>query len=237
MSNVSFVDIGNTNIKVFENETKKIYTYDQKIEIQNKKVLISCVNKEGLKNIKLLDKNVSIINKEDYHLLEVNKLDITELGSDRFVNNIGAIDKFGSNLIIFNLGTALTVDIIVENKLISGYIIPSINLIKKSLFMETENLFDFNLQKKSKHGIDTISQINDGIGYMIIGFINEIIKKYNKNKQTVIISGGGVYHLGQIFDFDELQTAINKKVIIENYHEYDNCMYNGFKLLNSYKGD
>ena len=133
-------DIGNTNIKIckLNKNFKIINTYlfetknkNLKSDISrklrkiskkntNKKVLFSSVVPSVYKNIsKIFQKNrLKVFEIKKFDLKKIMKFRVkkySQLGSDRIANAIGAYQKFKTDCIVIDFGTATTFDVIKKN--------------------------------------------------------------------------------------------------------------------------
>jgi len=135
-----------------------------------------------------------------------------EVGADRIVNALAGYKKFGGNLIIVDLGTATTFDVVGKNgEYLGGAIAPGINLSLKALHDMTAQLPKISLKKqKNIIGKSTIEAMNSGVYFGYISLLEGMITKIEQelgSKTTRIITGG----LAEIFK-EALKDSIN-------YHE------------------
>mmetsp|Transcript_6430 Transcript_6430/g.3640 ORF Transcript_6430/g.3640 Transcript_6430/m.3640 type:complete len:257 (-) Transcript_6430:407-1177(-) len=220
------IDVGNTNIVmgIYDNKrliydwristikdttedefnilTKNLFT-DRGIHTkQVKKTIISCVVPPF---IEILDKFcrkylghapfwVDITSVSAMPILYKNP---SEVGSDRIVNAIGAYNKYKTNLIVIDFGTATTFDAISEKgEYLGGAISPGIMIASESLFMNASKLprvAMFTPPPKRVIGKDTIESIKAGIVYGYAGLVDGMVKKMKTemaSKPTVIATGG-----------------------------------------------
>ena len=158
-------DIGNTNIKVckINKKFKIIKTYffqtkDSYLESKlnkkfnnkvlknvNKKILFSSVVPkvyEKVYNFFKKKKKFRSYEIKKFNLKKIMKFNLkkySELGSDRIANAIGAYNKFNTNCIIIDFGTATTFDVIKKNGIYDGGVIaPGIKLSIENLFFHQQ---------------------------------------------------------------------------------------------------
>ncbi|MEG0499538.1 MAG: type III pantothenate kinase [Rikenellaceae bacterium] len=117
------------------------------------------------------------------------------LGIDRLMSAVGAVAQFpGKELLIFDLGSAITIDhVSAEGEFLGGNISPGMNLRFKALHAFTEKLpMCYADENFSLIGKTTEEAIKNGV---ILGIINEIhgyIDLYlAKNEEIVVIFTGG----------------------------------------------
>jgi len=116
------------------------------------------------------------------------------LGPDRIADALGGIKKYGFPLIILDMGSAVTVDLVDSNGVFKGgTIFPGIRWQIDALNKFTGLIKDI---KFSIHydipGNDTSTSVNGGVLFSIIGGVKEIIKKYKEKELNpkLIITGG-----------------------------------------------
>ena len=120
----------------------------------------------------------------------------TGFGADRIVNIVQAIKEYpNKNLIIFDLGTATTYEVIKNNEYIGGGIFPGIEMSLNALFGSTAKLPKIPFAKpKTILGYDISSAIQGGIYYGYLGQLKEIIKtiKEEAGDDFLVIATGGL---------------------------------------------
>ena len=119
------------------------------------------------------------------------------IGADRIVNVVGAYDLYGGPLIVIDIGTATTFDVVTENgDFFGGVIAPGITASAESLFSSTAKLPRIELvPPKNVIGRNTISCMQSGIIYGYVGQIDAIVTKIRAEmgddwKAKVIATGG-----------------------------------------------
>lgn len=118
-----------------------------------------------------------------------------EVGADRIVNSVAAIEKYGSPLIVVDFGTATTFDYIDEGgNYLGGAIVPGIGISTEALYQRAAKLPRIELTKpKSVVGRNSVTSMQAGIiyGYVgqVDGIVNRIKKEFNENSR-VIATGG-----------------------------------------------
>ncbi len=118
-----------------------------------------------------------------------------EVGSDRIVNAAAAHHLYGGPIIITDLGTATTFDIISkEGDYLGGVIAPGINTAAESLFAQAAMLPKVELVRpKHAIGTNTITAMQSGIvfGYaaLIEGMVARIQQELEE-KAKVVATGG-----------------------------------------------
>lgn len=122
-----------------------------------------------------------------------------EVGADRIVNAVAGHDKYGGDMIIVDIGTAITFDVISEKgDYLGGAIAPGIGISSEALFIKTARLPKIELAlPKSVIGKNTLESMRSGIVHGYIGLVDNIIKKileeWGKSPEEVKVIGTGGY--------------------------------------------
>jgi len=121
-----------------------------------------------------------------------------ELGPDRVVNAVAAHYLYEKPVIIVDLGTAITFDVVSkEGNYLGGVIGPGINIASEALFARTAMLPRVELTyPKQAIGNNTVSAIQSGMFFGYVGFIENILRHIEKElgyKAKVIATGGHAY--------------------------------------------
>ena len=120
-----------------------------------------------------------------------------EVGADRIVNAVAAIDEYGSEgrpLIIIDFGTAITYCYIRENgDYMGGAIAPGIAISTEALFTKASKLPRIEISRPTNIiGKNTISAMQAGIIYGFVGQVEGIVsrmKKLSKEEPFVLATG------------------------------------------------
>ncbi len=119
-----------------------------------------------------------------------------ELGADRIVNAVAAIEEYGGPSIIIDLGTATTFCAINEKgNYLGGAVAPGIGISMEALFQRASKLPRIELKRTP--GVicrNTVSSMQAGIYYGFVGQIDGITtrmkEELNAPDATVIATGG-----------------------------------------------
>lgn len=117
------------------------------------------------------------------------------IGADRLLNAVAGIEKYGTPLIVVDLGTAITLDVIdAEGSYIGGTISPGMELGMESLFSRTAKLPQIALEAPENYiGADTTEAIQSGIVYGCVGMVDTLIENIFRELGTrcrVVATGG-----------------------------------------------
>jgi type III pantothenate kinase len=153
-------------------------------------VLVEQFIKKSL-NIKplVVGKDISVPIKNHYK-------DPSQVGQDRLLVAYAALKLYGKPLIVVDLGTAITFDVISQKgEYLGGAIVPGIRLSAESLFMKTALLPEINIQApKNPIGRTTKESILSGLfyGYGVLcqGMVDLMGRYVGKNSVKVVLTGG-----------------------------------------------
>lgn len=118
-----------------------------------------------------------------------------EIGADRIVNAVGAIDEYGAPLIIIDFGTATTYCYVNEEKAYAGGIIaPGINISMDALYRNTAKLPKIELEEPARIiGGSTVEAMQSGIFNGSVAQVDGIVDRMKEEANTnpkVIATGG-----------------------------------------------
>lgn len=156
-----------------------------------------------------------------------------EVGADRVVNAVAGFAKYGGPLIIIDIGTAITHDVITaKGDYLGGVISPGIGISSDALFMRTSKLPKVQLiEPRTAIGKNTIQAMQAGIVYGFIGLIDNIIERINDElaikgmeRPKVVATGGYSALLAQqsryIHTIDKDLTLQGLRIVYERTMDY-----------------
>lgn len=150
----------------------------------------------------------------------------TGFGADRIIDIVQALKEFPDKetLIIFDLGTATTYDVLQKNVRIGGGILPGIEMGINALCNNTAKLPKVKFTSPdSVLGVDTITQIQAGIFYGYAGQIKHIIKKVKEivGEDAYVIATGGLGKIlsAEIEEIDEYCHDLSIKGLYSIYQD------------------
>ena len=218
------IDIGNTNIVIGCCDDEKIYFIERlstnypKTELEYaisfKNVLelygIDASQIEGgiissvvppITNIvrasaeKVLGKTVKIVGPGVKTGLNILMDNPAQVGSDRIVNAVAAINEYPAPLIIIDMGTATTFCVIDGKKnYIGGMILPGVRISLDALTSRTSQLSRISIEAPKKTiGKNTIDCMKSGIIHGNAACIDGMVKRIEHElgqKATVLATGG-----------------------------------------------
>ena len=118
-----------------------------------------------------------------------------EVGADRIVNAVAAFEKYKTDLIIIDFGTATTFDYVsAKGEYLGGCIAPGIVISSEALFERASKLPRVEFKKpKTIIAKDTISSMQAGIMFGYAGLVDGIVERMKaevKSNPKVIATGG-----------------------------------------------
>lgn len=118
-----------------------------------------------------------------------------EVGTDRLVNTMAAIQKFGGPAIVIDFGTAATFDCITKKgEYAGGIIVPGPILAAESLSLHTAKLPKVQLAKpQALIGKNTVESIQSGLYHGYIALVDGLIERLKKEmgaNTKIIVTGG-----------------------------------------------
>lgn len=153
-----------------------------------------------LKNacFKYLEKKPYFVNAQNCPIIKNLYANPDEVGADRIINALAAYVKYKSSIIVVDIGTAITFDVITDKgEYLGGAIAPGIGISSEALFMKTAKLPKVELKiPDNVIGKMTSESIRSGMVYGFIGLIDSIIKEilkemnWEKKDVRIIFTGG-----------------------------------------------
>ena len=118
-----------------------------------------------------------------------------EIGADRIVNSVGAFEQYGGPLIVVDIGTATTFDIVDGNgDYLGGVIAPGVLSSMNALFSRTALLPQVELvDPKMAIGRNTIKAMQVGIVYGEVDRVDGLVHRIEDQlgyKAKVVATGG-----------------------------------------------
>lgn len=119
-----------------------------------------------------------------------------KMGVDRWLAALAAYHEYRSAVLVIDVGSALTAEVIDDNGChIGGYIIPGAGLMRQVLLAETEQVrFDDALPVSLALGRSTAEAVSYGIAVAMVGTIKQLIEQAAQSLPgdfNIVLTGGG----------------------------------------------
>ena len=123
-----------------------------------------------------------------------------QVGADRIVNAVAAIEKYKAPMIIIDFGTATTFCAIsAKGDYLGGTIAPGIKISSEALFQRASKLPRVELLKPGMTICkNTVSAMQSGIIYGYVGLVDKIVKMMKEelgNEDVKVVATGGLSSL------------------------------------------
>jgi type III pantothenate kinase len=147
-----------------------------------------------------------------------------EVGADRIVNAVAAIETYGPPLIIVDFGTATTFCFINEQgHYVGGAIVPGVHVSAEALHQRAAQLIRVEVVKpESVVGRNTVKAIQSGLFYGYVGVVDGIVNRMKRllTKRPTVVATGGLAEMiskeAETIDvYDPLLTLRGLKIIYE----------------------
>src|SRR5215471_1099927 len=147
-----------------------------------------------------------------------------EVGADRIVNGVAALEKYGKPCVVVDFGTATTFDVVsARGEYLGGVITPGIGISAEALFQRTARLQRVDIRKPQQViGTTTVGSMQSGLFYGYLGLVDGILERLvaELGAGTRIIATGGLASLfgsssKYISAVDDLLTLEGLRIIWE----------------------
>lgn len=111
-----------------------------------------------------------------------------QVGADRIVNAVAAVNKFGGPLIIIDFGTATTFCAVTDKaEYLGGTIAPGLKIASEALFEKTAKLPKVELDEPG-HTIckNTIESMQSGLIYGHMGLVEYMVREMKKELSAIV---------------------------------------------------
>ncbi len=118
-----------------------------------------------------------------------------EVGADRIVNSVAAVELYGAPVVVVDFGTATTFDVVNSaGEYVGGIITPGIGISAEALFARASRLYRVDVRKpRTLVGSNTSDAMQSGIYYGFVGQVDGILSRLHREMPdlvTVVATGG-----------------------------------------------
>jgi type III pantothenate kinase len=118
-----------------------------------------------------------------------------EVGADRITNGVAAYTRFGGPVVVVDLGTATTFDVIsAAGEYIGGVIAPGVQISSEALFARAARLPKVGIERPTRViGRNTVQCMQSGLYYGYVGLVEGILARIAEELGTrprVVATGG-----------------------------------------------
>lgn len=125
----------------------------------------------------------------------------SELGADRIVSAVAAVEKYGVPCIVVDFGTATTFNVINSQRVfLGGIIAPGIMTSAEALFSRASKLPRVAIERPEKLiGRSTVEAMQSGLFYGYTGLVDGLISRLMAHdiSAPTVVATGGLAHLMQ----------------------------------------
>lgn len=127
--------------------------------------------------------------------LEILYEPASDVGADRIVDAVAAIEKYGAPCIVVDFGTATTFNAIdKESRYVGGAITPGIMISSDALFERTAKLPRVDIRRPQKViGTSTVTAMQSGLYHGFVGLVDGVLRTMTQElggSPRVIATGG-----------------------------------------------
>jgi type III pantothenate kinase len=121
-----------------------------------------------------------------------------EVGADRIVNAVAALELFGGPAVVIDFGTATTFDVIsAEGEYLGGVIAPGVEMSAEALFERAARLPRVEVQRPPRVvGRNTVHSLESGLYYGYVALVEGLISRIAGELQAEprVVATGGLAH-------------------------------------------
>ena len=162
--------------------------------------------------IKIIGKNPMVVGPGLKTGLNIHMDNPSQVGSDRIVIAVAALAEYSAPLILMDLGTATTIEVVApENIYIGGVIFPGVQISLEALASHASQLPGISLDKPKKViGKNTVDCMRSGIMYGTAAMLDGLIERMEEElgQPATVIATGGIAQF--------ILPLCHRKIILEN---------------------
>ena len=118
-----------------------------------------------------------------------------EVGADRVVSAVAALEKYGGPCIVVDFGTATTFDALsAQGEYLGGAIAPGVRISAEALYAKTAKLPRIEIVRPERAiGRTTVTSMQSGLYYGYIGLVSSLIQRFldELGGEAAVVATGG----------------------------------------------
>ncbi len=151
-----------------------------------------------------------------------------EVGADRIVNSVAAVELYGAPVVVVDFGTATTFDVVNSaGEYVGGIITPGIGISAEALFSRASRLYRVDVRKpRTLVGSNTSDAMQSGIYYGFVGQVDGILRRLHQEMPDLekVVATGGLAELiaegsEYIDEVNQMLTLVGLKLIHDRQTE------------------
>jgi len=117
------------------------------------------------------------VDPADQKLIPVRYNPVTDVGADRIVNSVAAVERYGKPVVVIDFGTATTLDVVSrEGEYIGGVIAPGLAISAEALFARASRLPRVEVKRTEQIiGSSTVASIQSGLFHGYVSLVNGLV--------------------------------------------------------------
>lgn len=131
--------------------------------------------------------------------IPIRNLNPSEVGADRIVNAVAAVERYGAPVVVVDFGTATTFDVVnSRGEYIGGLILPGVGISAEALFRSASRLYRVDIRRPERLiGRTTVEAMQSGIYNGAIGQVDGILGRLldDLGERPRLVATGGLASL------------------------------------------
>lgn len=128
--------------------------------------------------------------------IPIRNLNPAEVGADRIVNAVAAVEGYGAPVVVVDFGTATTFDVVnARGEYIGGLILPGVGISAEALFRSASRLYRVDIRRPERLiGRTTVEAMQSGIYNGAIGQVDGILARLldDLGERPRLVATGGL---------------------------------------------
>ena len=233
---VLLLNIGNTHTIIAEaengkiNSSRKIFTAELNSEMLPTATPVAAATVVPEFRAKFKDYDIFWLDPGCQCDIDLSKVDSSTLGADRLANLIALEDKFSLPALCIDFGTAITFELLDENKVFTGgAIAPGRALMRNCMHDYTAQLplVSLKIPPPKGPGVATGDQMILGIDCGAVGAVKELIeimrKSVDEDLKLVATGGDADFFIKNISGIEYAGDDFTLKGILKAWESYKKC--------------